>query len=252
MSPATPTTYETRFDKWYIENWTHDTSVQGADLLLTGYPYSVEISVPTGGTWLELGVGTGRVVDYHAKVLERARCSGIEYSQYALECARKTLKVSIDLQHGDLRTLSLPKGHYDLITLFGTIQTVEQSQWMTLLKNLMEALKPGGRIGFSVHPLCPLEVIRNARSLSVLRNAVTRGFLERELTKHGFGGRFEIEKHDSFILLQKVLPFFGIQTHKWFGFDELPNTRTARVLTELFRLFFPFLTFGHWWVWVRK
>lgn len=247
--------YEENFDKFYKNNFKHDLECACDDLLLDSYPYTVNIDIPNGGKWLELGIGSGRVVYYHRKKLEKISCVGLDYSACAIELCKQFLPSDVKLYVADLKNLpvEIKNKKFDLITLFGSIQTVgEKKDWIPAICSLMELLKDEGKIGFSLHPLSFLEIVRCIKSPSTFKYMVTDRFLTKELKKHKLEGKFTIEKHNVFVLLQKITACFGIRSVKWFGFDEYVKTPVNIFLTKWFKRIFPFFAFGHYWVWITK
>ncbi len=93
------TSYENRFDQLYKDEWTHDNEVDIQDLLLDDYPYSVEVVLPHGGRWLELGIGSGRVVDYHRKKMNSSdQIIGLDYNLSSLntgECPQYSIQTEV-------------------------------------------------------------------------------------------------------------------------------------------------------------
>jgi len=74
------TSYEDRFEQFYKDEWSHDRDGVFQDLLLNVYPYSVEMTLPSRGRWLELGIGSGRVVDYNRRKNEPScQIIGLDY-----------------------------------------------------------------------------------------------------------------------------------------------------------------------------
>lgn len=244
--------YEDRFENFYAQKWGHDKLVKSEDLLLDCYPYSIEISLPVGSRWLELGVGTGRVIDFHKEKLNNITVIGVDSSPSAIKHLKETLPVNIEAMVGDLKNLNFEKNSFDLITLFGTIQAVEKNKWISTIYELKKFLKQGGKIGFSVHPLSFLEILRCIKSPVDFKNIVTERYLRRELEKHGLKGKCLIEKHHAYTLLLKITSLFGIKSVNWYGFYEYPDTKINRYLTRIAKNFFPFLTFGHYWIWIKK
>jgi ubiquinone/menaquinone biosynthesis C-methylase UbiE len=245
-----PKRYEHEFNSFYKKEWKHNRNVSEDELLLTAYPHTVDIDLAPGDVWLELGVGSGRVVDFHKKKLLESTCIGVDYSMEALRQLKSTLPVEIDVLVADIRNLPFKTAAFDLITLFGTIQAYPKEQWFTGIDRLIPFLKPRGRLGFSVHPLSALELIRCLRAPKDLKNIITERTLQRLLKNHGYIGRFQIERHRVFSLLQKITDIFRVEFLDWYGFHEFRNTTANRRLTLLFDKILPSFTFGHYWIWI--
>jgi len=247
------TSYEERFDDYYRTEWRHDAGVRGEDLLLDHYPYSVRVRLPQGGWWLELGVGTGRVVWYHRRTLQErgATCVGVDTSPAAVDRLRRTLGgVPLHAVRGDIHRLPFAPGSFDCITLFGTLQAVDRDRRIDAVAEMTDLLADGGRLGFSVHPPSLLELIRCLASPRDFRNITSGRWLRRELGRRRLA--FTLEKHRVFVIPKKLLSLLGMRLPVWFGFSEFRSGRLTRAATWLFRRCLPFLTFGHWWVWVEK
>ncbi len=250
---ASTLSYETEFDELYETRWRHDRSLTKDMLLLDHYPYSVAIDLPRGGRWLELGIGTGRVVDFHRDLLlaNDATCLGADWSAAAVELSRELLAgLPVEVVQADLRELSYEAGSFDLITLFGTLQALDRKRWMDQIRAMTGWLKAGGRLGFSLHPLSPLELARSVKAPRYLSNVVSARWLRRELARRGLA--FSIERHHAHLIPIKLLSLAGVRPATWFGFHEARRTRLTRAVTWLFRRCLPFLTFAHYWVWVDK
>ena len=247
--------YEESFDEFYTNNFVHNSQYASYDLLLNGYPYTIDIYIPDGGKWLELGIGSGRVVDYHSKKLKKNSCVGVDYSASAIEHCRRLLPNNVKLYVGDLKNLpaEIRNDKFDLITLFGTVQASgEKKEWIPTICSLMKLLKNNGKVGFSLHPLSLLEIARCIKAPWTFKNIVTEQFLVKEFKKYGLEGKFIIEKHHAFTLLQKFTSCFGVKLVRWYGFDEYIKTPTTIFITKWFKKIFPFLTFGHYWIWIEK
>ena len=245
--------YEDDFDRYYADQWQHNAGVSRDDLLLDHYPFSVDVPLPPGGRWLELGVGSGRVVDFNQDRLRRLGgwCVGLDYSLAALRRLRATLTdVPVACIVGDLRALPFEEASFDAITLFGTLQALEKATWIDTVCDLTRLLRDGGQLGFSLHPPSLLELIRCAQAPKHFRNITTRRFLRRRLAERGFPCR--IERHHVFVIPKRLARLFGARLPMWFGFAEFRRTRAARAVTRALRLCCPPLTFGHWWVWIQK
>lgn len=245
--------YEAEFDKFYSTQWRHDADVTADMLLLDHYPYSVDISLPKGGRWLELGIGGGRVVDFNREMLlaSGATCVGADWSPAAVERCRELLAgLPVEVVRADIRELRYEENSFDLITLFGTLQALARDRWMDQVRDLTRLLRSGGRLGFSLHPPSMLELARSLKAPRYFKNIVTARWLKRQLRRRGLSCR--IERHHAFQIPVKLMSLLGVRPAMWFGFYESRRTRLTRAVTWVFRHCLPFLTFGHHWVWVDK
>lgn len=245
--------YETDFDAFYRDQFLHNENLKPEDLLLNHYPFSVEINIPENGHWLELGVGSGRVVNYHAaRLSESVKITGIEYSQHAVEFCKSHLPSRADIQQGDMRNLDFPTESFDLITLFGTIQAVPKHQWMSTIEDLLRLVKPNGRLGFSVHPVSGLEILRCIQHPSLFKNMTTKRFLRKQAKHLNLLNHLRIEKHHAFVLPKLVARLLGFKLPCHFGFYEFRKNWLGSATTAAFRYGLPFFTFGHLWIWIEK
>ncbi|MCW5875078.1 MAG: methyltransferase domain-containing protein [Anaerolineales bacterium] len=242
--------YETLFDAFYQNEWKHDSGLSASDLLLAGYPFTVDIRLAPGERWLELGVGSGRVVDFHQEKLRHSSCIGVDRSFAAIQRLKATLPVEIDALVADIRHLPFKKGVFDLITLFGTVQAYPKAEWLNGIDRLMPWLTAQGVLGFSVHPVSGLELIRGLKNPSDYKELATQRFLRKQLLARGYAGRFSIDRHSVYVLLQKITTLAKVKLENWYGFTEYRDTPHNRRLTQLFDKLFATLSFGHFWVWI--
>lgn len=243
--------YETLFDDFYKTGWQHNLELKPEDLLLHGYPYSVDIDLRPGELWLELGVGSGRVVDFHQAKLKDSTCIGVDRSLAALERLKATLPIKIDVLVADIRHLPFKKSAFDLITLFGTIQAYPKHEWLDGVGQLVPLLKPAGKLGFSVHPVSALELIRGMQVPSSYSQLATYRFLRHGIQQRGYTS-FKIERHRVYVLLQKLAALFGVKLEHWYGFTEFRNLESNRKLIRIFDVLFSAFSFGHYWIWLHN
>ena len=245
--------YEPVFDDFYRHEWTHDSNIRKDSLHLDHYPYSVTIDLLPGQRWLELGIGSGRVLDYHScRIPNDVRVIGLDYSLSALYICARHVPYPAKLLRGDIRHLPFKKNTMDLITLFGTIQATPRQHWPDVLSELLKLVKEGGKLGLSVHPMNYLEFLRCIRFPSRLRNTVTKTYLIKILDECGFKGKYVIEDHHINLILEKIYQLFSARTTIFFGFRELPKTENLTRLTRFMRKWMNQLTIGHYWIWIYK
>lgn len=244
--------YEKEFDSFYRQAWRHEAKLNSNELLLNGYPYTVALNLQPGQYWLELGVGSGRVVDFHQTELDRVTCIGVDYSLAALRRLKTILPVGIDVVVADIRAMPFRSASFNLVTLFGTIQAFPKSEWFNGIDHLMPLLKADGRLGFSVHPISGLELVRALNAPEDFKNLASRRFLQVELQEHGYEEFASIEKHPVFVLLQKLTSVLGVELAHWYGFREYFDTLANRKRTSLFAKWFSTFSFGHYWIWISN
>ena len=116
----------------------------------------------------------------------------------------------------------------------------------------MTYVKKDGRLGFSVHPLNLLEILRCYRNIADLKQSVTKTYLARHLNQNGFENRIIIEKHHLNLILILCCRLFGRKLPTWFGYTEIPNTTPLRAMSNIMRRIMPALTIGHYWVWIKN
>lgn len=93
-----------------------------------------------GGRLLDVGCDTGAL----CAVAQREfgmKAMGIEVSAMAAESARKEHGLTVEV--GDITTLSLPEGHYQLITLVDVLEHTTNP--LAVLQAVRRLLAPGGR-----------------------------------------------------------------------------------------------------------
>ena len=97
------------------------------------------------GRLLDFGCGGGR---YVAQMLAAGwKAEGIDMFSAAVETGRKA---GLTIHQGTLPGTSLPKQHYDLVTMWHVLEHVPSP--MATLKAVSEVLKPGGRLAV----VCPM------------------------------------------------------------------------------------------------
>lgn len=112
------------------------------------------------GSLLDLGTGTGRILQVFAERVERGL--GIDASREMLSVARANLaKRSLrhcQVRHGDIYNLSVPPGSMDVVTIHHVLHFLDEPA--TAIAAAAEALRPRGRlliVDFAPHSL---EVLR--------------------------------------------------------------------------------------------
>jgi ubiquinone/menaquinone biosynthesis C-methylase UbiE/DNA-binding transcriptional ArsR family regulator len=108
------------------------------------------------GNLLDLGTGTGRILQVFAERVERG--IGIDASREMLSVARANLaKQSLrhcQVRHGDIYNLPVPAGSMDVVTIHHVLHFLDDPA--TAIAKAAEALRPGGRllvVDFARHSL---------------------------------------------------------------------------------------------------
>jgi ubiquinone/menaquinone biosynthesis C-methylase UbiE len=128
------------------EEWRRSDGAEMAGL----YPGVLDRAMLRPGELLvDIGAGRGELV---AAAAERgARAVGIEYSQAAIDLARRTLSAhgepaDAEIVLADARALPLPDGEADLVTMIDVIEHLDAHEQAQVLCEARRVLAPGGRI----------------------------------------------------------------------------------------------------------
>lgn len=113
------------------------------------------------GTLLDLGTGTGRILQVFADRIERGL--GIDASREMLSVARANLARQnlghCQVRHGDIYNLPIPAGSADVVTIHHVLHFLDDPS--TAVARAVEALRPRGKlliVDFAPHSL---EVLRS-------------------------------------------------------------------------------------------
>ena len=98
--------------------------------------------VPSTGKLLEIGCGAGNFLRQAAA--RGFDITGLEYSPYAAERARKTLEGRGRILHGEIGVLAAERDAYDVVVLCDVIEHVRHPA--DFLRDLHRLLKPGGTL----------------------------------------------------------------------------------------------------------
>jgi SAM-dependent methyltransferase len=148
-SAVPPTAYDERY---YLnlclgyEEWRASDGAAMAGL----YPGVLDrAGLRSGETLVDIGAGRGELVAAAAR--RGARAVGVEYSDAAIELARRTLAAHGDpagarILLADARALPLPDADADLVTMIDVIEHLNAAEQARVLREALRVLKPGGRI----------------------------------------------------------------------------------------------------------
>jgi cyclopropane fatty-acyl-phospholipid synthase-like methyltransferase len=162
-----------------------------------------------GEVVVDIGTGRGEML---AVAIEKgaSRAIGIEYSEAAVELARRTIAVNgigdrAEVLHVDARDVPLADGTADLVTLLDVVEHLTPAELATSLVQAHRLLKPGGRLFIHTMPTSTIRKVyhvqrhlvpgrtrrwprdpRNAEEKAMHVNEQTRTRLRRSLTQAGF------------------------------------------------------------------
>ncbi len=108
------------------------------------------------GAFLDLGTGTGRMLELFAGLYDRG--VGVDASQPMLAVARANLDRigagNVQVRHGDVYALSVPHGSFDVVTIHQVLHFLEDPA--RAVSEAARAVRPGGRllvVDFAPHDL---------------------------------------------------------------------------------------------------
>ncbi len=111
-----------------------------------GRKHATHIANVSGGSVLEVGVGTGLALPFYDPALD---VTGIDFSEAMLTRARdkvRTEKLShvAELRQMDARNLDFPDGHFDTVVAMHLISVVPEPE--RVMAEMARVCKPGGQI----------------------------------------------------------------------------------------------------------
>lgn len=114
------------------------------------------IPPPAGGTWLDMGGGTGANLEYFGgQGTGDARLAGLE-KIYVLDLSHSLLEIAkqraakagwtnVETVEADATTFQPPSGPVDVVTFSYSLTMIPD--WFAAIENALSILKPGGTIG---------------------------------------------------------------------------------------------------------
>lgn len=115
------------------------------------------IPPPAGGTWIDMGGGTGANLEYftQARSASEGRLAGLE-KIYVLDLSHSLLEIAkqriaaqgwtnVETVEADATTFRPPGGPVDVITFSYSLTMIPD--WFAALENALAILRPGGTIG---------------------------------------------------------------------------------------------------------
>lgn len=108
------------------------------------------VGVPGGGTWVDMGGGTGANLDYFGDSLGRLdKVYVLDLSPSLLEVARRRIRdrgwTNVETVEADATTYQPPTGPVDVVTFSYSLTMIPD--WFAAIDNAKAMLKPGGLIG---------------------------------------------------------------------------------------------------------
>jgi S-adenosylmethionine-diacylgycerolhomoserine-N-methlytransferase len=108
------------------------------------------IPVPEGGTWIDMGGGTGANLNYFGDSIGRlSKIYVLDLSHSLLDVAKKRIAdkgwSNIQTVEADATTFQPPTGPVDVVTFSYSLTMIPD--WFAALENALSILKPGGIIG---------------------------------------------------------------------------------------------------------
>ena len=108
------------------------------------------IQPPAGGTWVDMGGGTGGNLDYFGdRINQLGKIYVLDLSHSLLEVAKKRIAASgwtnVETALADATTFRPPGGPVDVVTFSYSLTMIPD--WFAAIENALSILKPGGQIG---------------------------------------------------------------------------------------------------------
>ncbi|MEX2027253.1 MAG: class I SAM-dependent methyltransferase [Pirellulaceae bacterium] len=108
------------------------------------------IPVPAGGTWIDMGGGTGANLEYLGDSLGRlAKAYVLDLSPSLLTVARQRIAdrgwTNVEAIEADATTFQSASGPVDVVTFSYSLTMIPD--WFAAIENALSILKPGGLIG---------------------------------------------------------------------------------------------------------
>jgi ubiquinone/menaquinone biosynthesis C-methylase UbiE len=201
QSPAVPASVYT--EEYYRHHMgPHETWNANEGTQIDGYYVGVlrdRVRLQPGERLVDLGAGRGELLAAAVKA-GAGSAVGIEYSEAAVELARKTLRAhevehAASIHAGDVRATGLDGGQFDVVTLLDVVEHLTPGEVDQALREAGRLLRPGGRV--VVHTL-PNRLIydvtyrlqrlsRPSRRRSWPRNPRTRYEVEMHINEFTLG-----------------------------------------------------------------
>lgn len=108
------------------------------------------IPIPEGGTWIDMGGGTGANLEFFGDSLGRlGKVYLLDLSHSLLEVAKKRIErrgwTNVETIEADATTFRPPTGPVDVVTFSYSLTMIPD--WFAAVENALAILKPGGILG---------------------------------------------------------------------------------------------------------
>ena len=162
-------------------------SIKDARLMMDLLAEAASVLVPNAGKILDLGCGAGNQTLNLLRVFPAANCTLLDLSPAMLERAHERVGAvipdRIELLEGDLRTVPLPEGKFDLAVAAAVLHHLrDDADWAHAFAKIHSVLKPGGVLLVSDlirHENPKIEALFKVRQEAFLREALGDAEAER-------------------------------------------------------------------------
>jgi len=162
-------------------------SIKDARLMMDLLAEAASVLVPGAGNILDLGCGAGNQTLNLLRVFPAANCTLLDLSPAMLERAHERVGAVIpgrlELLEGDLRTVPLPEGKFDLAVAAAVLHHLrDDADWSHAFAKIHSVLKPGGVLLVSDlirHENPKIEALFKVRQEAFLREALGDAEAER-------------------------------------------------------------------------
>jgi S-adenosylmethionine-diacylgycerolhomoserine-N-methlytransferase len=108
------------------------------------------IDVPEGGTWVDMGGGTGANLEHFGPEIDKlAKVYVVDLSESLLDVARERIRevgwTNVEACRADATSFRPPEGPADVVTFSYSLTMIPD--WFAAIENARAILKPGGLIG---------------------------------------------------------------------------------------------------------
>jgi len=143
---------------------------------------------------LDIGCGQGRYLIYLAEL--GFKTDGVDSSPTAVKMTKKALGKKADrIWRADMFKMKIPKNKYDLIISISTVQHGLKNDLAKLIKNIYQALLPGGYTFISIPDQGALKIWRTCKKYKRLNKNTVVPLVGPEIgTPHSFYSKKEIQE----------------------------------------------------------
>ena len=162
-------------------------SIKDARLMMDLLAEAASVLVPEADSILDIGCGAGNQTLNLLRVFPAANCTLLDLSPAMLERAHERVGAvipdRIELLEGDLRTVPLPEGKFDLAVAAAVLHHLrDDADWAHAFAKIRSVLKPGGVLLVSDlirHENPKIEALFKVRQEAFLREALGDAEAER-------------------------------------------------------------------------